>query len=494
MSNRNQNLTAPKKSIAKNYLLNVTYQLFSVIVPVFVTPYVSRALGADGSGKYSYTLSITTYFTLFAALGFDKYAQRLVAGHQGDKKQQSIDFVEVFTARLIPTSITLILYYVLILFNFYGEAYSTIMWILSIDVIAVAFNVVFFFQGNEEFGKIVFRNVLVKIISIGAIFLFVKGKDDLFIYTFIQVAATLIGNISLWAYFPKYLVKVKPSEIKPLQHMSATLVLFLPTIATSVYTSFDKTMIGLITGSDTENGNYEYAEKLVKMVMTVVTSLGTVMVPRNSQNFARGNIKAVEHNIYQSCKFVLLIGIPMVLGLIAIADNMIPWYLGDGYDKAASLVKILSPLIVIIGFSNVFGLQFLVPCHMDKKYTISIIAGAATNFCLNSVLICFWGSYGAAIATIVAETVVSVVMLCYIRKYIRFGQIVLDSWKYLTAGGIMFLFEHFSFRCFAPSVAHTAFMIITGAAVYFVLLLIMKEEFLYSFFSTVKKKFKRARK
>lgn len=483
-----------KKSIKRNYIFNLSYQLFLIIVPVFVTPYVSRVLGVDGTGKYSYTYSITTYFTLFAALGFNSYAQRLVAGHQGDREQQSRDFWEVFLARLIPTGLTLIVYCSLVFFNVYGEKYSTLMWVLSIDVIAVAFNIVFFFQGNEEFGKIVFRNAFIKCVSIFAIFFFVKKETDLLLYAFIQVASILIGNISLWVYLPKYLVKVKISELKPLKHLGSTLILFLPTIATSVYTSLDKTMIGIITGSDSENGNYEYAEKLVKMVMTVITSLGTVMVPRNSQNFARGNLKAVEHNIYQSCKFVLFIGIPMALGLAAVADNMIPWYLGVGYDKAAILMKMLSPLVIIIGFSNVFGIQFLVPCHMDRKYTVAIISGAVANFCLNCVLIHFWGSYGAAIATIMAEFVVTSVMFYFIKEYINFKQVIMSSWKYVISGAVMFSVVNIAFQNLTSSILHTGIMIACGVAVYFILLLILREDYVYMVLNIISQRVKEIKK
>lgn len=481
----------PYKSIKRNYIFNLIYQLFLIIVPIIVTPYVSRVLGVEGSGQYSYTYSIVTYFTLFAALGFGYYAQRLVASHQGDKIQQSKDFWSVIIARIIPVFLTLAIYTGLAVFNVYGDKYSALMWILSINVVAVAFDISFYFQGNEEFSKIVIRNVLIKCLSIVCIFIFVKDEDDLGLYTLIQSLAVILSNISLWLYLPKYLVKVNIKELKPLKLLLPTLILFLPTIATSIYTSLDKTMIGIITGNDAENGNYEYAEKLVKMAMTVITSLGTVMIPRNSQNYADGNIEAVKHNIFQSCKFVMLIGLPLMLGIVAVADNLVPWYLGDGYDKASVIMKILSPIIIIIGFSNVFGIQFLVPCHMDKRFTIAIISGAVINFGLNCGLIYLWGSYGAAVSTVIAETVVTAVMLIFVRKYVNFGKVLLDSWKYIVSAAIMFVPCYFMGVYLGSSVLNTLIIAFAGICIYFLILLILRDSYLLGFLKSLISKLKR---
>ena len=148
------------------------YEIFLLIVPILVTPYVSRVLGEEASGQYSYIYSIVTYFTLFAALGFGRYAQRLIAQHQGDKRQQSVDFWEVFLVRLIPVVFTLIVYIVLWIFGVYGDKYSLLIGIFTINIIAVALDVTFFFQGNEEFGKIIVRNIVVKIVGFGCIFFF----------------------------------------------------------------------------------------------------------------------------------------------------------------------------------------------------------------------------------------------------------------------------------------------------------------------------------
>lgn len=483
--NKNQQTTSvKKKSIKLNYLMNSAYQIFLIIVPVIVTPYVSRVLGVDGSGRYSYSYSISAYFTLFSALGFDSYAQRLIASDQGNRFRQSCDFWEIIMARLIPNILTLTIYSFVILSGVFGTRYSLLLWILSIDIISNAFNINFFFQGNEEFGKIVVRNIVIKSLSILAIFAFVKTADDLWLYTLIQVSATFFGNISLWFYLPVYLVPVHLKELRPFLHFRPSLVLFLPTIATSVYTFLDKTMIGLITGSDAQNGNYEYAEKIVKIAMTLITALGTVMIPRNSQNFASGNMEAVKRNIYQSCRFVIFLGFPMMMGLIAIADNLIPWYLGQDYSEAANLIKILSPITLIIGFSNVFGLQFLLPCRMDIKYTTSIVLGAFVNFFINLFMINCYGAYGAAVSTVIAEIAVTGSMMIHIRKYFNFRTILFSSWKSVTASSVMFAVITLSFANLSPSFLHTLLMITIGSLIYCLLLIVLRDSFMKYILST----------
>ena len=253
------------------------------------------------------------------------------------------------------------------------------------------FDIAFFFQGNEDFGKIVIRNVIIKILSIVAIFLFVKDTNDVWVYALINSLMLIVSNLSLWSYLPKLLTKVKIRNLRPLSHLKGTLKLFIPTIATSIYTVLDKTLIGVLVNgtytviengvevvkkyADLENGYYEQSEKLVKMAMFIITCIGTVMIPRNSNEIARGNYDKVKDNIYTSARLVWLIGVPLALGLIATASNFVPWFYGDGYEKCITLIALLSPLIIIIGFSNVFGLQYLVPMGKDTLFGISLIIG-----------------------------------------------------------------------------------------------------------------------
>ncbi len=464
------------KTIKKNYIYNLIYEAFMLIVPIAVTPYISRVLGEDASGQYSYIYSIVTYFTLFASLGFSRYSQRLVAQHQGNKYKQSIDFYEIFIARLIPVTLTIMVYLIIWNTGIYGQKYNGLVVILSINIYAIAIDITYLFQGNEEFGILVLRNILVKSMGFLCIFIFVKSAADLWKYAFIQSMVVMLSNLSLWLYLPKYIIKIKISELKPLRHLPATFMLFIPTIATSIYTSLDKTLIGLITQNDAENGNYEYAEKLVKMAQTIITSLGTVMIPRNSVLFSRGNFEKIKENIYFAMRFVMLLGLPLSTGLIAISNNLIPWYLGDGYNKAADILKILSPLIVIIGISNVLGVQFLLPSGEDKKYTLALVLGACINLILNLIFINKLGSYGAAIATIIAELLITICMCYFVRNDIKLKKILEISWHYIVASILMFGICFTISTKLEASIFNTFFIILCGIIIYFIILLCLNDE------------------
>ena len=495
-----------KKSIKKNYLYNVIYQVFLLLSPLLVTPYISRVLSADGIGQYSFTLSIATYFTIFGALGFNYYAQREIAKHQDDKYEQSKILYEVFICRGFAVSISIITNLLLCIFYIYGE-YTNLMLILSLNIIAVAFDITFFFQGNEEFGKIIFRNIIIKIISIIAIFVFVNAEDDLNIYTFINATSTLISNIALWGYMPKYLKKVSFKLLKPFSHLKGTLKLFIPTIATSIYLVLDKTLIGvMITDtyvvvsdgievvknySDLENGYYEQAMKLVKMAMVIITSMGTVMIPRNSNEIKNGNIEKVKSNIYTSSKLVWMLGIPMVFGLILVAPNMVPWFFGDGYDKCIILISIFSFLIIIIGFSNVLGIQYLVPSGKDNIFAICLLVGAAINLTLNLILIPYFWSIGAAISSICAELVITLLMTFFVRKELNILKILILSWKYLISGIIMFVCVYFVSIYLTSSIINSIVIVISGILIYGICLTILKDEFVLKYIRKISKKMKK---
>ena len=502
----NDNKLNKKKSVKKNYFYNLIYQLFLIIVPLVLTPYVSRVLTTEGVGQYSFSYSLILYFTIFGQLGFTIYAQREIAKHQGDKYNQSKSFWEINICRMLPVSLAFITNLILCLLNVYGD-YNKLMFIFLINIGALYFDIAYFFQGNEEFGKICIRNIIIKSLSIACVFIFVKNINDLWLYALILSLSVILSNISLWTYMPKRLCKVNIKELKPLSHLKGTFILFLPTIATSIYTVLDKTLIGLIITdtytveedgveiikkvSDLENGYYEQSEKLIKMVMTVITCIGTVMIPRNTKELSLGNYDKVKENITLSSKIVMLIALPMILGIVVVSPFVVPWFFGSGYDKCVILMQILSPLIIIIGFSNVFGLQYLIPAGKDFKYTIAVTIGAIVNLILNSIFIYFWWSIGAAIATIIAECFVTIIMAIMVRKELNIFKVILSSWKAIISSVIMFVAIFFIAKKLDHNVLNTFIIIGIGALIYLTLIILLKDKIVLSTIKKIFNKFKK---
>lgn len=261
------------------------------------------------------------------------------------------------------------------------------------------------------------------------------------------------------------------------------LSLFAPTIAIEIYTVLDKTMIGWITKDSFQSGYYEQALKITRTALAVVTSMSTVMMSRIGHYHASKDKDKLISSLLESYKFVWFLSIPICFGLIAVSNNFVPWFFGKGYEDVSSLLKILSPLIICIGVSNVTGIQYLVPVGKQKQYTISVVIGSIVNLILNSMLISKLQSYGAAIASVCAELTVTVVQLIIVRKHIPVKSILKQSIKYIVAGLIMLISTSIIEKYLQPSIMSTIILVAVGMIIYSLVLFFEKDnmikEFLY---------------
>lgn len=477
-----------KKSITKNYLYNLIYQVLIMIVPLITTPYLSRVLGAEKIGIYSYTLSITTYFILFGSLGVAMYGQREIAYLQDNKHARSKAFFEILIMRFITLGISMLIFY--IAFASHGQ-YSMYYKILILEIIANSIDISWYFQGLEEFKKIVIRNSMVKIISVLSIFALVKTQDNLIQYFLIYVLSTFLGNMSLWMYLPRYVEKIPMKELKIFKHLKPTIGLFIPQIAIQLYTVLDKTMIGTIVEDKSEVGFYEQSQKIVKLLLTIATSLGTVMVPRMANTFAKGDTKQLKEYMNKSFSFVLFLAFPIMFGIISIADKFVPVFYGNGYEKVRYLITVISPIMIAIGLSNVIGTQYLLPTKQQKKFTISVTTGALINFILNVIFINLWQSIGASIATVVAECVVTGVQFYLVKDEIHFKDVLRLGWKYCIASIIMCIVSILIGKIIDKNILSLVLQIIISCIVYAILLVIMKDTTVLNYIKLLVNKLKK---
>ena len=461
------------KSIKKNYIYNLAYQILLVLTPLITTPYVSRILGADGVGTISYAESIVSYFVLFATLGISIFGQREISYVQDDKEKLSDVFWETKALQVITSAIALVFYIVLAMF----QKNTVLYLVFSFSILSVLVDVVWLMQGMEEFGIVVARNFVFKIIGVLYIFLQVKTKDDLIKYVFGYAFFLFLSSLSLWIYVPRFVNRPDFRKIRPFRNIKAVISLFIPTIAVQIYTVLDKTMIGFITQDAFENGYYEQAIKIAKLVLTLVTALGTVMIPRIGYHFGRGETEKVQYYMYRGYRFIWFLGIPLCFGLIGTAPNFVPWFFGDGFQKVIPLLRILSFLILAIGISSVTGMQYLVPTKREHLLTLTVVIGAVVNFFCNLVLIYYFKSMGAAMASLTAETTISLVQIFLVRKELSFWKIMSSGLTYLMAGGVMLTALSVMSMKLSPSVLHTGIMISAGGSLYFLILLVLRDSF-----------------
>lgn len=472
------------KSVAKNYIYNLFYQILNIILPLVTTPYVSRVLGAGGIGTYSFSISVATYFILFGSLGMSLYGQRQVAFVQDDFAQRSRVFYETFVLRLISMSVSIGIF--IAVFTIKGEL-SIYYRVLVIHLIASVFDISYFFQGMQDFKKIVGRNLLIKLLSIVCVFIFVKQPTDIGTYLLIFSLANLIGNLSIWLYLPMYTERPKPFKLNLKKHLKPCLALFIPQIAVQIYTVLDKVMLGVLLSDKAQVGYYEQSHKIVLIVLTVVTSLGTVMLPNMANKYAHNDKKEITASLKASFRFVFMMAFPMTLGICAIAGDLIPKFLGEGFESSVAITYAISPIILFIGLSNIIGMQYLLPTMRQREYTISVGLGAATNLICNLIFIPKLYAVGAAIATVAAEAVVTLVQILFVRKEIQTRKLIPMALKYLAFSLMMFVGVVASNKTFllnCPRIPRVFIDVFVGLVIYGVLIVVTRDEFV---FKTAKK-------
>ena len=466
------------KSIKKNYMYNLIYNILLIISPLIVTPYVSRILKPDGIGAYQYTNAIVTVFILIASLGTNMYAQREIAYYQNNIEKRSKIFKSIFIIRLISSFIVTIIYIPIMFLN---ETYKYLYLVQYILIISNVFNITWLYQGLEDFKKTATRGLIVKIISIFSIFVFVKTKNDLVLYAFINAMANLISSLYLWLYIKKIIIPVKLNIKDITQHIKPVILLFLPVAAIYVYTYVDKIILGMLSTTE-QVGFYSQSENLVKIVMTTLTSLGTVLLPRISKLLGQKKWDEVKNEVNNSIKFVIMLGLPMVFGLILTSSLFVPWFFGDEYLPCIFLIQLLSFLIVIIGLSSVTGQAILIPLNKQKEYTITIAIGAVLNVLLNIMLIPKYGAIGASLATLAAEMIVNITQQILVFKILklRFIDVLNSNIKSIISTLVMILILLIIKPYFNVSILSTLIYSLLGIIIYIVTLTILNEDYIYT--------------
>ena len=424
-----------KASIKENFIYNTIYQLFTLITPLITAPYTARVLGAEGIGLQSFVGSISSYFVLFAAFGTAAYGQREIARCEDDPEERTKTFWEIVLVKAITTGVALAAWLIVIVCS---KEYTIYYIVSTITIAASFFDISWFFLGNEDFKTIVIRNLIIRVIGIVCLFAFIKSVKDLALYIAILALSTFLGNISMWFGIGNYLCRIKIHNFELRRHFKETLIYFVPTVAVSVYTVLDKTMLGLLTDGTYENGYYEQAHKLVDMTKAIVISLNTIMYSRMSYLFKKGQTNEMREKLNQSIGLIFLLAMPMIMGVIGIAKTLVPCFFGEGYDRVVELLYICMPLVLIIGLSNCLGQQYLTPSGQIKASNKAVILGAIVNFCLNSLLIPKFGSEGAAVASLAAETIILAIYIKISASQLKMRLLIKNNSKRVLAAVVMF--------------------------------------------------------
>ena len=305
-------------------------------------------------------------------------------------------------------------------------------------------------------------------------------------YFVINSMVTMLGNLSMWIYLPKTLAKVNFKTLTFKKHFKETLIYFVPTIATSIYTVLDKTLIGAITHDTYQNGYYEQANKIMRMTYTVsFIAINSVMSARISYLFAEKKNEEIKKRIYKTMDYILLIGFGCTFGIIGVANKFVPAFFGSGYEPVIELLRYMSPLTIIVGISNCLGANYYTPGGQRARSARVIVLGSVVNLILNLLLIHFIGATGAVMASIIAESVITVLYVYMSGDYMSVKLLLKLSWKRVLSGFIMLMFVLIIGKSLSyGDIVVIAIQVIAGIAVYFGLLFLMKDNMLKELINT----------
>lgn len=457
--------------VIKNYLYNAGYQILLMLAPVITTPYVSRVLGAHNNGINTYTNGWVTFFYLVGQLGIALYGNREIAYHRDNKYERSKIFWEIISLQIITSSLSLVAYLIAVML--FSSAFKVYFLLQALWIVAYGLDISWYFMGMEDFKKTVTRNTIVKLISIALIFILVRNEGDLARYVFLLGFAQLAGSATLWPYLRKSIQWVKIRYWRPFKHFYPTLLLFVPTITTQIYLVVNRIMLGRMAPQAAVS-QFDFGDKIVKLVLAVVTATGTVMLPHIANKFAAGDIKGVRASLYKSFDFVTAVSIPMMFGLMAIAYKFAPWFLGNEYGPTGGVIFYEAPAILMIAWSTVTGTQYLMPIHREHEFTISVTVGAVVNIVTNLFLIARYGANGAAVATVISEFSVTAVQLFFIRGTIQRRKLFASTWRYLLSGFFMYLVVSRIDEIMRMTFVNLAIQVALGIVVYAVCLFLLR--------------------
>lgn len=398
--------------VIKNYLYNLSYQILTIILPIITVPYVTRIFTSEDLGNYGFYNSIVSYFSLFAMLSIGIYGTKQIAA----ARNVSSTFWNIYAIQL-TASILALFVYVITLVSI-PKMSGMVPIILGIVLLTKMIDISWLFTGKEDFKKITLRNTMVKVAGVISIFTFIKSSEDLYLYIFLIVIFDFLGQFVMWIPAKKFIKRPSFDTKIIKKNLHPIVLLFLPQVAISLYVVLDRTLLGLL-GSYSDVGIYEQGQKLTSILLTVVSSLGAVMLPRVANLLSERKEKEAQNMVRFSFILYNLIIFPMIFGLIAINEIFVKLFLGQNFQDVKYVLYIIVFNIMFIGWMNILGYQVLVVRNKNKEFMLSTTIPAIVSVAVNIAVIPFFGYIGASITSVVVEFLVFAIQWYYSRNIIN---------------------------------------------------------------------------
>ncbi|MBP3913631.1 MAG: flippase [Lachnospiraceae bacterium] len=431
-------MSGKEVSLKKNFIMNAALGMSAFIFPLVTAPYVLRVLGPEGNGKVSFATSVVSYFALFSQLGIPTYGVRACAEVRDDREALSRCVEELLFINLVMSAVSYAAFFAAVFLVPNFRENKELFFIASWTILFNCIGMEWLFKGLEKYRYITIRSLIFKVIALVVMFAIVRTRDDTAAYAFTTVLAASASGVMNLFYARKY-VDLKPiGSLNFRRHMKAVGIFFAMACASTIYTHLDVVMLGFMT-TDTDVGYYHAAVRVKQILVSIVISLGTVLLPRASYYVKQGRMEEFWRISGKALNFVMLAASPLALYFILFAKEGIRFLSGNEYGGSVLPMQIIMPTLLFIGLTNIMGIQILVPTGREKIVLHSMIAGSVVDLILNTMLIPHMRSSGAAIGTVAAEFAVLVWQYLFLRKEIhplvekiRFGLIAVA----LAAGSV----------------------------------------------------------
>lgn len=427
-----------ENTIKSNFLYQVLYNCVTMILPLIVTPFLTRALLENKIGEFTYSRSIASYFVLFAMLGIVKYGQRIISQNRDNETKLRKSFWSLFAVHVVFSLLALVIYFVSV--SFIG-ANNTLYWIQGLYVLSALFDITWLYYGLENFRGVVLRNAVIKVVEALLYILLIKSPDDIYLYAFINCSAVLLSQVAL---LPGAIRQIKPIHVNWNEckiHVKPLMVFAVAVIGITLYTVFDTTLLGFFSTKDNV-AFYDYSNRIAKIPLAVASVIGTVLFPRACKLVAQNNIGEQKKYLSFSITIVSIVGSVSFWGLLIVGEPLAKIYLGENFGTCGPIIAALSSLVYIVGIGDVVRTQLMIPNGMDRQYINSILLSAVTNLVLSTFLILNLPKdiqvYGAVIGTIAAESVGMLYQLIICRKYISIKKLIKTVNITFAVGSIMY--------------------------------------------------------
>lgn len=406
-------------SLAKNAIFNAILTVSGVIFPLITFPYISRVLTPSGTGIYDFLYSFVGYFSMVAALGIPTYAIKACAVVRDDKIKLSQTIQEIILIQSVSTVVAVAALAVCVLFIDKISQNVLLTLVISVGLFGQVFSMNWLCSALERYTFVSIKSIAINLLCLILMFVFVKDQGDIVIYAAITCANNVISTVTNIVYLkPYFYIKpIRPYNVK--RHIKPIIIFFCFTVATTIYTNVDRVMIGFML-DDTAVGLYSASYKISHIILSVATSISAVLLPRLSYYIKNSFREEFIKIIKIATNIVMMLAIPSVIYFMFYADEAILLFLGEQYAGSVMSVRILLPTIIVIGLTNLIGIQYLVPLGKEKHVMISTLLGAVVDIIINAVLIGLIGIEGAAIGTLCAELSVLIYQAVIIRKDIKY--------------------------------------------------------------------------